>query len=81
MDHKDLGVHTEMFSDGILPLLKCCAITNAKKKIRPGKIVSSFVLGSKDLYNFLDDNPMLGKRKLFCQSSKVQNSLACDFLK
>jgi acyl-CoA hydrolase len=57
--HKDLGIHTEMFSDGVLDLVRCGAITNALKKIHPGKIVSGFVFGSKQLYEFLDDNPMI----------------------
>jgi len=54
-----LGVHTEMFSDGILPLLQSGALTNTKKKVRPGKLVSSFALGSKAMYDFMDDNPMI----------------------
>uniref|UniRef100_A0A7E4VQP4 Acetyl-CoA hydrolase n=1 Tax=Panagrellus redivivus TaxID=6233 RepID=A0A7E4VQP4_PANRE len=57
--HKDLGVHTEMFSDGILDLVECNALTNAKKHILPGKIVTSFVYGSKRLYDFLDNNPLV----------------------
>ena len=57
--HKDLGVHTEMFSDGILDLVECSAVTNSRKKIHPGKIVSGFVYGSKRLYEFMHDNPMI----------------------
>jgi len=57
-NHKDLGIHTEMFSDGILPLLECGAITNAHKHIRPGKVVSTFCVGSRRLYDFIDDNPI-----------------------
>lgn len=48
-----------MFSDGILPLVDCNAITNSKKFHKPGKIVTSFVYGSKKLYDFLHDNPMV----------------------
>ena len=55
--HKDLGIHTEMFSNGILGLLKSGAITNKYKKKHPGKIVSAFVTGSKELYEAIDDNP------------------------
>ncbi|KAI1728609.1 4-hydroxybutyrate coenzyme A transferase [Ditylenchus destructor] len=55
--HKDLGIHTEMFSDGILPLVECGAITNAKKVHFPGKLVVSFIYGSTKLYEFLHDNP------------------------
>ncbi|KAE9548333.1 hypothetical protein FO519_008450 [Halicephalobus sp. NKZ332] len=57
--HKDLGVHTEMFSDGILDLVENNALTNSKKNIMPGKIVTSFVYGSKRLYDFLDNNPLV----------------------
>lgn len=55
-DKKDLGIHTEMFSDGIIPLVEKGVITNKYKKIRPGKIVSSFAAGTKKLYDFLDNN-------------------------
>lgn len=55
--HKDLGIHTEMFSNGILGLLKSGAITNKYKKKHPGKIVSTFVTGTKELYDAIDDNP------------------------
>lgn len=57
--HKDLGVHSEMWSDGILELLKAGAVTNKLKKIYPGKTVSGFVMGSQELYDFIDDNPMV----------------------
>lgn len=56
-NHKDLGIHTEMFSDGILPLVEAGVITGVKKKKHPGKIVSTFVMGSQKLYDFIDDNP------------------------
>ena len=56
-NHKDLGIHTEMFSDGILPLVESGVITGVKKKKHPGKIVSTFVMGSQKLYDFIDDNP------------------------
>jgi len=61
MDHKNLGVHTEMFSDGILPLVQSGVITNACKSLRPGKIVSSFVIGTRKVFDFLDENPFVGK--------------------
>lgn len=57
--HKDLGIHTEMFSDGILPLIEKGVITNAKKTLHPGKIVASFVMGSRKLYDFIDNNPII----------------------
>lgn len=56
-DHKNLGIHTEMLSDGVLNLVKKGAVTNAKKAIHPGSVVTSFAVGSRRLYDFLDDNP------------------------
>ncbi len=56
-NHKDLGIHTEMFSDGLLPLIEKGVVTNAKKKVHPGYIVSTFALGTQRLYDFLDDHP------------------------
>mmetsp|Transcript_9493 Transcript_9493/g.35540 ORF Transcript_9493/g.35540 Transcript_9493/m.35540 type:complete len:424 (-) Transcript_9493:297-1568(-) len=56
-DHKDLGVHTEMFSDGLLGLVKDGIVTNKFKKNYSGKIVTSFSVGSRDLMDFVDDNP------------------------
>jgi acyl-CoA hydrolase len=56
-NHKDLGIHTEMFSDGVIDLYNRGVITGAYKKKHPGKIVSSFVIGSKKIYDFIDDNP------------------------
>lgn len=55
----DLGIHTEMFSDGILDLVEGGVITNRKKKVHPGRIVTSFVIGSDRLYRFVDDNPLV----------------------
>jgi acyl-CoA hydrolase len=57
MGHKELGVHTEMFSDGILPLVEKGVISNQHKKKYKGKIVTGFLLGSRKLYDFVDDNP------------------------
>src|SRR5690606_13178963 len=55
-DHKDLGIHTEMFSDGVIDLVEKGVINNRHKKIHPGAIVSSFAIGSKKLYDFIDNN-------------------------
>lgn len=55
--HKDLGIHSEMFSDGIIPLCEKGVINGKYKKKHPGKIVSSFVIGTEKIYNFIDDNP------------------------
>ncbi|MBC9798665.1 acetyl-CoA hydrolase/transferase family protein, partial [Sinomicrobium weinanense] len=58
-DHRRLGVHTEMFSDGILPLVEKGVITGEEKKIKRGKLVTCFAVGSPELYRFLDDNPIV----------------------
>lgn len=55
--HKGLGLHTEMFSDGVVSLVEKGVITNEHKEIRRGKIVSSFILGTKKVYDFVHDNP------------------------
>ncbi len=55
--HKDLGIHTEMFSDGILPLVEAGVINGRLKKYNTGRIVSSFAMGSRRLYDFIHDNP------------------------
>lgn len=57
--HKDLGIHTEMFSDGIIKLVEQGVINGEQKKVHPGKIVSSFLMGSRQLYDFVDDNPQI----------------------
>lgn len=59
MNHKGLGIHTEMFSDGIMPLVKVGIITGEHKGLLAGKIVSTFVDGSKELYDFVADNPVV----------------------
>ena len=56
-DKKDLGVHTEMFGDWIIDLIECGAITCAKKKLNHGKVVASFCMGSRKLYDYIDNNP------------------------
>lgn len=56
-NHKDLGIHTEMFAVGVINLVKKGAVTNGLKPIHRGKIVSSFLIGSKELYDFVDNNP------------------------
>jgi acyl-CoA hydrolase len=58
-NHKDLGLHTEMFSDGVIPLIKNGTINNRLKKKVNGYCVTSFMLGTKKLYEFADDNPII----------------------
>ena len=63
-DHKDLGIHTEMFADGVLGLIKSGVITGRNKKIDQGKIVASFLLGSKEVYSLIDRNPDVLMREI-----------------
>ena len=56
-NHKDLGVHSEMFADGILPLVDKGVVNGKNKKIDKGRLVSTFLMGSKKLYDFVDNNP------------------------
>jgi len=58
-DKRDLGIHTELFSEGVIDLVNAGVLTNARKSLHPGKIVSGFILGSQRLYNWVDDNPMI----------------------
>ncbi|HEU4784861.1 MAG TPA: acetyl-CoA hydrolase/transferase C-terminal domain-containing protein, partial [Ktedonobacterales bacterium] len=58
-DRHDLGIHSEMFSDGVLDLVERGVITGARKALDRGKIVASFVVGSRRLLDFIDDNPMV----------------------
>jgi acyl-CoA hydrolase len=61
-NHKGLGIHTEMFSDGVVPLVEKGVVTNENKKVEPGKIVTTFVLGTRKVYDFVDDNPFVAFR-------------------
>ena len=58
-NHRDLGVHTEMFSDGVIDLVEKGVINGRKKIKHPGKIVAGFVMGTRLLYDFVDDNPQV----------------------
>jgi 4-hydroxybutyrate CoA-transferase len=57
-DRKDIGIHTELFSDGVIELIESGVINNEKKSIHTGKVIAGFVLGTKKLYNFIDNNPV-----------------------
>jgi 4-hydroxybutyrate CoA-transferase len=57
-DKRDLGVHTELFSDGIIDLIETGVVTNAAKTIHRGKVISGFALGSQRLYDYMDNNPI-----------------------
>jgi acetyl-CoA hydrolase len=58
-DHRHLGVHTEMFSDGLMDLIGAGAVDGLAKSYHPGKVVSAFIMGSRRLYDFVDDNAMI----------------------
>ena len=61
-DKKDLGIHSEMFSDGVVELAEAGVITNAKKSLNPGKFVVAFLMGTKRLYDFVNHNPDVDMR-------------------
>jgi acetyl-CoA hydrolase len=56
---KDLGVHSELFSDGVIDLVNAGVMTNARKSLHPGKIIAGFMLGTRQLYDWADDNPLI----------------------
>lgn len=58
-NHKNLGIHTEMFADGVLPLIEKGVINGANKVLDKGKLVATFLMGSQKVYDFIDDNPMV----------------------
>ncbi len=58
-NHKNLGIHTEMFSDGVLPLVEKGIINGRNKVVKKGKLVTCFAVGSQKLYDFMDDNPIV----------------------
>jgi 4-hydroxybutyrate CoA-transferase len=74
---RDLGVHTEMFSDAVVDLVEAGAITGARKERNRGKIVTAFVLGSQRLYDFVADNPMVEMRSVdFTNDTHIIRSFA-----
>lgn len=58
-EKKNLGIHTELFSDGVIDLVEAGVLTNARKTLHPGKIIAGFILGTKRLYDWVDDNPLI----------------------
>ncbi|TGZ66010.1 hypothetical protein CRM22_005557 [Opisthorchis felineus] len=88
-NHRHLGVHTEMFSDSLVDLVSLGAVTNAHKTQRPGKIVASFVMGTRKVFDFIDNNPLvdmcdiewLGRPETIAQNPKptcINTCLAID---
>jgi acyl-CoA hydrolase len=63
-DHRDLGVHTEMFTDSVVDLVEAGVVTGARKERNRGKIVTAFMMGSERLYRFVHDNPMIEMRSV-----------------
>mgnify|MGYP000241225504 CR=1 FL=1 len=68
MDHKNLGIHSEMFSDGVVPLVERGAVTNAFKTVLPGRCVGSFIIGTEKVFEFIDENPFVGK---YCKEKEI----------
>jgi 4-hydroxybutyrate CoA-transferase len=58
MDRKDLGVHSELVSDGVIPLIEAGVVNGARKNFKPRKVILGFALGSKELFDFVDNNPI-----------------------
>jgi acetyl-CoA hydrolase len=56
---RDLGIHTELFSDGVIDLVEAGVLTNARKTLHPGKILAGFIIGTTRLYKWVDDNPLI----------------------
>ncbi|KAK3101047.1 hypothetical protein FSP39_000556 [Pinctada imbricata] len=83
--HKNLGVHSEMFSDGVVELVEKGVITNSEKSILTGRLVSSFSIGTKILYDFLHNNPSVEMRdveftnstSIICQNPKMTAINSC----
>lgn len=72
VNHKDLGIHTEMFADGVIDLVEKGVINGRKKVKFPGKVVSGFVMGSKRVYEYIDDNPSIAMLDIeYVNSTKV----------
>jgi len=72
-NHKNLGIHSEMFANGVVELVRKGCVTNNEKKIHRGRIVGSFLIGSKELYDFVDNNPFIGKHEYLVHVSTCIN--------
>ncbi|MFH1632514.1 MAG: GNAT family N-acetyltransferase, partial [Chloroflexota bacterium] len=70
-DKKDLGVHTEMFSDGLINLIESGVVNNSKKTFHPGKILATFCIGTRRLYDYIDNNPMFEFHSVDYNSSPI----------
>jgi len=70
-DKKDLGVHTEMFSDGLIDLIESGVVNNSQKTFHPGKVLATFCIGTRRLYGYIDNNPMFEFRPVEYNSSPI----------
>lgn len=70
--HRRLGLHTEMFSDGLIDLVKRGVITGEEKRVHPGKIVSTFVRDTRRVYDFVDDNPFVAMLDFSSQQNRCK---------
>lgn len=70
--HRNLGVHTEMLSDEFISLIERGVVTNSEKQLFPGKVVCGFALGTRRLYDFIDDNPMIAMCDMSFVNSVVE---------
>ncbi|MBC8234731.1 GNAT family N-acetyltransferase, partial [bacterium] len=70
-DKKDLGVHTEMFSDGLINLIEAGVVNNTRKTFHPGKILATFCIGTRQLYDYIDNNPMFEFHPVDYNSSPI----------
>ncbi len=84
-DKKDLGIHSEMFSDGVVDLIQAGVITNKCKQIDQGQCVATFLMGTRKLYDFVDNNPMVQMKpvdivndpRVICQNDNVVSINSC----
>ncbi len=84
-DKKNLGIHSEMFSDGVVELIEAGVVTNACKQVEPGKCVSTFLMGTNRLYDYVDDNPAVvlkpvdwvNNPRVICQNDNVVAINSC----
>ncbi len=80
---KDLGIHTEMFSDGVVHLVRSGVITNKYNNLAPGQLTATFLLGSKELYSFANNNPMVNMHPVDytndpCIAGQVDNLISIN---
>ena len=84
-DKKDLGIHTEMFSDGVIDLVESGVVNGSKKTLHPGKLVATFLMGTRRLYNFVDKNACVEMRpvdyvndpRVIAQNEKMVSINSC----